>query len=356
MERKRWVLAMLIGLTALTAGSFSTSLAWYVSSSSVAVENLEVKLKTEHNLLISTKIDGKYVSELSTADLDKPIGHFAPVSTMFESKWRNGTNLPEFYEYRGYYTPSDGKPYGPDKITNGFYTQTLYLLSDDDVYVTLDRDFSYVRAHEVANKATAAYLATKALYKNYTADEIYQRLNEVHKSGRMSFYFIEDDQYFILDPNKEGPTYYGGILDTFKDEYFDNYTGTDGISREVVYGEYNDASFIRYGKAPEHAEPAKGEPTCFNAGHRAYTLPFDAEASAAAGFRFKEEPSLSLGDLSDDPNVEENPFAVRLERNKPKAFQLTIYLEGWDHDCVNAVMGASFLAGIQFKILREAYE
>lgn len=356
MERKGWVLAMLIGLTALTAASFSTSLAWYVSSSSVAVENLEVKLKTEHNLLISTEIDGKYVSELDTSDLNPMHGKFYPVSTMFESRWRDGTKLPEFYEYRGYYTPSTGKPYPPDKITTGFFTQTLYLKSDDDVYVTLDRDFSYVRAYELANRRTAAELAGTALYKNWTEEEIYNRLNQINNASRMSFYFMDDDQYFILDPTKEGTTYYGGVLDTFKDEYFDSYVDQNGISREVIYGEYNDASFIRYTEPTEKAIPVVGEPTSFNAGHHAFTCMFDAQASADAGLEFKAEPSLALSDLSDDPHVEKNPFAVYLKRDTPKAFQFAIYLEGWDHDCVNAVMGASFLAGLQFKILREAYE
>lgn len=356
MERKGWVIAMMVGLTALTAVSFSTSLAWYATSSSVSVENLEVKLKTEHNLLISTEIDGEYVSELDKSDLNKMQGNFYPVSTMFESRWRNGTNLPEFYEYRGYFTPSSGKPYPPGKITTGFFTQTLYLLSDDDVYVTLDRDFSYVRAHEYANRRTAASLAGTTLYKDFTEEEIYQRLNQINNASRMSFYFIEDDRYIILDPTKEGTTYYGGILDTFRDGFYDTFVDANGISKEVVYGEYNDMGKIRYGEPTEDVVKAVGELTSFNANHHANTCMFDADASAQAGFAFKEESSLALSDLSDDPHVDKNPFAVHLERDVPKAFQFSIYLEGWDRDCVNAVMGASFLAGIQFKILREAYE
>ena len=355
MNRNRVVLGMLIGLTALTAGSFSTSLAWYITSSSVSVENLEVKLKTEHNLLISTQKDGDYVSELGTKELKPSVGNFAPVSTMFESKWRDGKNQPEFYEYRGYYTPSSGIPYGPEKIETGFFTQTLYLLSDDDVYVTLDRDFLYVRAYEAANRKTAAALAGTYLYRDFTEEEIYERLNQVHKSMRFSFYFQETDQYFIVDPTKEGTTYYGGILDTFRDGYYDRYTGTDGVAREVVYGEYNDASLIRYGELLESDSVVEGELTCFNAAHHGQTRPFDAQASEEAGFKFKEEPSITNSDLSDDPDVEANAFAVHLARNVPLAFTLSIYLEGWDYDCVNAVMGASFLAGLQFKILREAY-
>ena len=346
---------MLIGLTALTGASFATSLAWYATSTSLSVENLEVTLKTEHNLLISTQKEGGYVEKLGTKDLDPSVGKFAPVSTMFESRWRNGENQPEFYEYRGYYTPSSGIPYAPEKITSGFYTQTLYLLSDDDVYVTLDRDFSYVRAYEEANRRTAAALNGTYLYRDYTEEEIYERLNGVSKAMRASFYFQETDQYFILDTNKEGPTYYGGVLDTFRDGYYDRFTGEDGISREVVYGEYNDFGLVRYGDIIDADIVADGELTSFNASHHANSRPFDAEASAKAGLLFKEEPSISLEDLSDDPDVEKNVFAVRLARNVPMAFTLSIYLEGWDYDCVNAVTGPSFLAGLEFKILREAY-
>ncbi len=355
MERKKWVVAMLVGLTAITAGSFSTSLAWYVSATMLQVENLEVKLKTEHNLLISTEMEGNYVSELTTKDLAIDVGAFSPVSTMFESRWRDGNTAPKFYEYTSNILPSTGIPYGPEERKSGFYTTTLYLRSDDDVYVTLDRDFSYVRAYEYANEKQASALMNNPLYAGYTKEEIYDRLNGVSNAMRMSFYFQDSDQYFILDPNKDGSTYYGGILDNSKSHTFDTYVDKNGDSREVVYGEYNDFSYIRYGERLTKTVSAVGEYTCFNADHSAHSYPFDAEASKEAGLAFKEEPSLSLSDLSDDPDVEKNPFAVRLDRNVPKAFNLSIYLEGWDYDCVNAVMGASFLAGLQFKILREAY-
>ena len=354
MERKPLVLAMLIGLTAMTAASFSTSLAWYISSTRLNVEGLDVTLRGDRNLRISTQKEEGYVEKLGTSDLLPIIGDFSPVSTMFESRWKNGTNQPEFYEYRGYYTPSTGIPYAPEKITSGFFTQTLYLKADDDVYVTLDPDFLYARAYEAANREKAKALAGTHLYKNFTEDEIFERLNGIAKSMRFSFYFQEEDRYFIVDPNKEGTTYYGGILDTFRDGVFDTFTNPQGNMYEVVYGEYNDFSFLRYGEQLPETQEAVGELTCFNAAHIAHCRPFDAEASYEAGLRFKEEPSLAPSDLNDDPHPETNPFAIYLERDVAKPFTLSIYLEGWDHDCVNAVMGASFLAGVQFKILREA--
>ena len=274
---------------------------------------------------------------------------------MFESKWRQkgGPKLPQFYEYRGSFVPPSGI-YEPDQIESGFYTQTLYLRADDDVYVTLDPDFCFARAQEDVNRARAHALAGLPLYKDFTEDELFERLNGVANSMRASFYFIEDDKYFILDPNKEGTTYYAGLLDNTKDGYFDDYIDPNYQKYEVVYGEMNDRSLIRYGE--RHAEdiPAVGELTSFNAGHHANTYLFDADASAAAGLEFKAEPALGIEDLSDTTVIENNPFAVLLHRNTPKAFQLSIYLEGWDHDCVNAVMGASFSVGMQFKILREA--
>lgn len=356
MERKRWVVAMLIGLTALTAASFSSSLAWYISSTTLHVDNLEVKLKTDRDLRISTSKEGPFVDELTTEDLDHSRDAFSPVSTMFESRWRDGKTLPKFYEYTSPILPSSGIPYGPQEKTVGYFTQTLFLRADDDVYVTLDSSFCFARAYEYANRLTAESLKNNILYQGYTVDEIYERLNGVANSLRMSFYFPEDDQYFILDPNKEGVTYYGGILDNSKSGSFDTYTDRNGDVREVVYGEYNDIAYIRYGERLSSDRKAEGEHTCFNADHLHNTYPFDEEASKAAGFAFKEEKSLALSDLSDTTVVENNPFAVRLYRDTPKSFQLSIYLEGWDHDCVNAVMGASFLAGAQFKILREAYE
>ena len=349
-------MAMLIGLTALTAASFSSSLAWYISSTVLHVENLEVKVKTERDLRISTSINGFFVDELSTEDLATSNGPFSPVSTMFESRWRDGETMPKFYEYTSPILPSSGIPYGPEEQKKGFFTQTLYLKCDDDVFVTLDSSFCYARAYEYANRRQAESLEHNVMYRDYTVDEIYERLNGVAKSMRISFYFPDDDQYFILDPNKEGSTYYGGILDNSRNGAYDTYNDIHNEAREVVYGEYNDLALVRYGKKLQEDEVAEGEHTCFNADHLHNTYPFDEEASKAAGFAFKEEKSLALSDLSDTTVVENNPFAVRLYRDTPKPFQLSIYLEGWDHDCVNAVMGASFLAGVQFKILREAYE
>ena len=345
---------MLIGMTVLAAGSFSTSLAWYISATTLHVEGLDVKIRAERSLHISTSPENGFVDELQTKDLKTVIGDFSPVSTMFESRWRDGNHDPEFYEYRGYYTPSTGIPYAPERITQGFFTQTLYLLADDDVYVTLDPDFLYARAYESANREKAKSLVGTYMYRDFTEEEIFQRLNSVAKAMRLSCYFQDDDQYFIIDPNKEGITYYGGILDTFHDGVFDTFTDSKGLMREVVYGEYNDASFIRYGDKLIEPVEAEGELTCFNAAHAGLCHPFDANASAAAGLRFKEEPSLAPSDFTDDPNPETNSFAVYLERDVPKAFTLSIYLEGWDHNCVNAAMGASFLTGLQFKILREA--
>ena len=274
---------------------------------------------------------------------------------MFESKWRvkSGANMPQFYEYRGSFVPPTGI-YEPDRIENGFYTQTLYLLADDDVYVTLDPDFCFARAQESVNRLRAHELAGLPLYRDFTEDELFERLNGVTNAMRASFYFMEEDEYFIVDPNKEGTTYYAGLLDNTKDGFYDDYMDPDFKKYEVVYGEMNDRSLIRYGERRDSEIPAVGELTAFNAAHSANTYLFDADASAQAGLEFKAEPALGIDDLSDTTVIENNPFAVLLHRDTPKPFQLSIYLEGWDHDCVNAVMGASFDVGMQFKILREA--
>ena len=135
MDKKKVTIALMATLVGLSGLSVSSSLAWYAASMRLQVNYVEISVLGDRELRIGRDAEEK-VEELGTKDLKK-VSVFAPVSTMFESRWHKNGNLPKFYEYSSFLTPSSGIPYGPFEATSGFYSQTLYLTCDDDVYVGL---------------------------------------------------------------------------------------------------------------------------------------------------------------------------------------------------------------------------
>ena len=348
MKRSRILLASLIGLTALSASSLASSLAWYATASSLAVRTLEMEVAAERDLKVGTSEEVAKMKDKLSGDELQQVVRFAPVSSMFESRWRDGKTMPKFYEYANLITSDQGVPFGPDEVHYGHYSQTLWLYSDDNVYVGFDPAFCFVRAYVEANIATA-----KAMLSTYTLEERVERLNTLEKAIRVSVYDPEEDNYVIVDPYRDGITYYGGVLDNDRDGYYDIYMeGGTGFQKEILYGEYNDYDAIVHGDRCEQAVAAEGELTSFNAGHSYGTHPFDLAASQAKGLFIKQEKSYLFEELGSN-DVKVNPFVIPVHRYTPKPIQVSIYLEGWDLDCVNANMGGSFQANLQFKILRE---
>ena len=89
--------------------------------------------------------------------------------------------------------------------------------------------------------------------------------------------------------------------------------------------------------------------TCFSAKHKARAKRFLLEESLANGLKIKEEPSLTLSELeSYDPEV--NPLVMTLERNVPKKFIFSIYLEGWDFAVENSIIDTRFDLKLQFEV------
>ena len=64
-----------------------------------------------------------------------------------------------------------------------------------------------------------------------------------------------------------------------------------------------------------------------------------------AGLEIKKENSLSLEEVEDK-------FEFPVYENKSTRVVMTIYLEGWDLDCVNSTMGASIKTEMSFKLSR----
>ena len=250
-------------------------------------------------------------------------------------------------------------------MRSGFYSRALYLRAQDNAYVSLDPEECFLNPNEELNMAKAKELHEQNEYMirldeerygtssrvHYTVEEFYERLNALKKSMRVSIYDVENRAYYIFDPHKNGDTVLGGILDNNRDGYFDTYTVDDGTVYETVYGEIEDRSQIAYGARLDEDIPLVGEATSFNAAHLKNSMPFDLEASKQQGLAFKTEQSMTFDQASSE-NPSSNPFVLELNRHEPKKIVLSIYMEGWDLDCINATMGASFIAQLQFRIIR----
>ena len=211
---------------------------------------------------------------------------------------------------------------------------------------------TYLERHRYCTKEELSQ-DEDALYKT-----ILNRLNKVVNAMRFSILIKDGDeyQYAIIDPNKDGVTLLGGILDNSVDQYYDYYL--DDSTNELyerVYGEF----VIEEGKEGKPVYPEKYDKpetfkdpelpsSAFNSRHKKGVWTFDAIASEGNGFKIAEENSLALSDFEGTPKFH---FPVR--DGVPKEVIISLYLEGWDLDSVNYTMEATFNAALSFKIERE---
>ena len=372
MDKKKLIMLSAIGVMALNVMSLSISLAWYAASDRLSVENLEVNIAAKGSLKISkTNEPGSYVTDLKNEDLNQ-LGEdflFAPVSTMCKDTWINDEDkkaAPIFYDSSDKKVLSNGEPY-LEEAGFGFYQTNLYLLTNlRNQFATLDFDNedvekgTYFNYDQASNIARARILHEKYPEWGLSEDEILERLNSLLNCLRISILVNEENyyRYYIIDPTKKDEndvTYLGGRLDNDRNGYFDTYKDADKNNREIIYGEVNDRDLIKYddpisATAPMTHVEAYNQFTAnsFNPefGSRPNAYTYNEEESKANGFEIAKEDSLWLDALKDD----NTNLLIPLKSGVPTKIVLSIYLEGWDLDCVNATMGASFISKLSFKL------
>ena len=353
MNKRRLVISLILGTVALSVISLSASLAWYASSDRLLINTIDLDLRTDESvgLYISTKIDkDSFKDRLKTADLNK-VKEFAPTSSMFHDNWINTKNdVPEFYgltEHDIYGIPDFAKP-----SSEGFYQQKLYLLNNIDYYVTLDAEQTFITSDKTANNLRAQALASDV--PEFTTDEIEEKLNKLENSMRFSILVNTPDfyRYYIIDPNKDENkvTYYAGRLDVNADDYYDTFNG-----KEILYGQVENREAIAYDSPedPSFTKPFKETKNeffgnAFDGKYDKSAYAYNEQNSLQAGVKYKQEPSISLEEIASD----DNPLLIPCYNGVPTEIVLSIYLEGWDLDCYNSTMGASFNAQLSFKLLR----
>ena len=369
MNKRKIIISTLTGTIALAALSISLTLAWYGASDRLNVENLEVSVQAKGNLKVSTSPNHEsFVEDLTNKDLNNLSDDFlfAPVSTMHKKNWMDQkAAVPEFYDSSAKEVLSSGEPY-LEKAEFGFFQRDIYL------YTTMSNQFATLDLSDEADggsffKTGDNFARAQDLYNKYhdvwnlELSEIQDKLDSLINCLRVSILVNqgEDYHYYIIDPTKnEGEvTYLGGRLDNDKNGYFDSYKNLQGEHKEVIYGEVNDRSLIKYDDpvdpdfkdnsgAAVVDEAAHFLSNSFVANSKPSVYTYNEEKSKENSFEIAKEDSLSLEKLKTD----DTSLLIPLVSGEPTKIVLSIYLEGWDLDCINATMGASFNTKLSFKL------
>lgn len=363
MKKNRLVLALYIGVIALAVSSVSMSVAWYAASRTLYVNSIEIYVDADRELDISLSKDEGYVEHIEHTELEAS-GVFMPVTTAHSSDWlsKDNIDMPVFYDETRSYDEENIKLYS--EADRGYFSRKFYLKSDDDVYVTIDPEKTFIRSNTEYNASYAQYLYEKyqsrndEYYKDYSVDELEAMLNRIVDAMRFSLLVKVGDeyQYVIIDPHYNGETtYLGGLLDNDVDRYYDYYIKQNTVNDyyERVYGEViGDKSLYVYDEGLENDSSyldSNQAPNVFNARHKKGIKRFNLEKSLEKGLEIKKEEAIDLKDFS----REIKPYHFPIYADTPKEVVISIYIEGWDLESVNYTMGAAFISDLTFKIDRE---
>ena len=360
--KQRIIMSCIIGSVALSALSLSITLAWYASSDRLNVSAFEVQINGSHNLLISTATDKDSFKESLTKEELNDVDLFVPVSSMYKSTWmENKGDTPYFYDNSFYNVPSSGIPQMM-RAERGFYQQKIYLLSDITYNITLDTEETKFLFNDELNQKRAEELHKEN--DELTVEEYKKYLDDLINCIRLSILIPDENnyQYFIIDPYKKEneQTKLSGRLDNDGDGYFDTYEylSDDGIiEKETVYGEILDRSKLVYDDptgepVQELEEKAHFYGNSFIGLSKGSAYSY-SEDKTLENLEEGEEIYVYEDSLSyDDINRADSKLLIPCEAGVPKEIVVSIYLEGWDLDCVNATMGASFVDNISFKLAK----
>ncbi len=363
MKKNQIILTVLVSIIALGTIGVGASLAWYLNSNNLYVDAIDIKIKSDSELKISTSTDlSTFVTELDFSNNRN--NDYKPVTSAYSSAWMENHNpLPTFYDDTANYGRENNGSV-KEEAASGYFTQRLYLYSDDDVDVIIDPNKTSLKANALFNNEHARNLynhvhgvAEKDVPYEYrsligkSVAEIEDELNRLVYAMRYSILVPgENYQYGIIDPNKDANKVveYGGLLDLDIDQCYD-YFAKDGQQYEQLYGDINNPDCVRYSPGQSEDSDELAEYDAFKAKHKANVNRLDLNASREAGLVINQEKSFSLDDFKGN---EVKPFFIRLNANEVQEIVLSIYIEGWDLESVNYTMGATFDADIAFKVDR----
>ena len=350
---------MYVGVIALAVASVSMSVAWYAAARSLYINGINIRIDTDRDLKISTSLDGDYVEKIDHIEHEAD-GVFFPLTSAHSSLWMSEKkDMPVFYDESRNYDTEVERAF--EEASTGYYSQKYYLKADDDLYITIDPEKTFIKANKDYNSGYASYLYEKYQseqdphYSKYSEKELLDMLNHVVEAMRFSILIKDEEEYSytIFDPYYSEATFLGGTLDNDVDEFFDFYKKTNTNEYvERVYGEVIalESQYVYDEGLSEDSELIEGQgslPSAFNARHKQGIKRFNLEESKKKGLEIKKEEVIDLN------NFTYRDFYFPVYRDKPKEVVISLYIEGWDKQSVNYTMGAAFTSDITFKIARE---
>ena len=340
MSKRRLVIGGFGLLCALGVSSISMSLAWYASGTRLLVSGMDVTFVGSKEIKIGISPEGEFKESLGE-ELNQ-IDNYYPVSSMFSSKWLDGKGTtPKFRNSYRSVDPNVKSTYQEStEATGGYFQQELYLYSEFNVWITIDKEMVSFLPDEAKNKDRAQRLAETS---SQSYEEILQDLNNVTKSLRFSILNPQADEYgyYIIDPFKQEDTYLCGTLDNTQDGYYDNIDG-----QEIVFGEYDHEEEIVYDAPLPDDSSITGRQSVFNSKHKAGVKTFNPNQLDENKLGAHIEDSIARNDIED-------VIEIPLKAQEPKKIVVSLYLEGWDRDNIDYSAYGSFNASISFKIRRE---
>lgn len=352
-KKSRIIIAMMLGCIILCSASVTFSIAWYAADKRLVIDGIEVTVDDYKELLISIDDENFYSRIPIEKDTTNSITtRFLPVSSIYSEI---EDDKPVFYEGDQYSLDRD--PSKPSKARDGYFQQEIYLKSNSNVLATIDIDKTFFEANERKNEEfIEEYPSYDGANNLISAGTRLEQMNKLRYSMRYSLFVPSTNGYYIVDPLKEDKdnysedTYFGGILDTSLNNiyYYDTYI-KDNKEYEVLYGDVNDRDLIVYDEPSSSDGDSPSTLNGFNAIHKANAYTFNYEKSIENGLIIAKEKSYGPSDL----NSETTDLLIPLKKDISTKVVLSIYMEGWDRDCINSTMGASFNSYISFKIARD---
>lgn len=341
--KKRLVITSLVVSSALLLGTIGTTVAWFAGSPYLEYNNINIGI-SDKNIEISDD-DVNWESSLDSEDLGI-VDNFRPVSSMYSNEWiKNKKTTPEF---RNGFTTADQQFMNDSArapiASTGYFSHAIYLKSDSDVYLTVDPEKTYFDANKDKNKLAAKDL--KLYYPELTEEQIYENLNSITKSLRMSILvlnnsgteLLRDYKYYVIEPYKDRDTLFGGVLDMDENKYYDQVN-----DYEAVYGDIANTDKAVYDEPSEYDGTIEGEYSVFNAKTEKGVHHFNLDASLENGMTIAKENSIAL----EDANKE---VFIPLEADVSRKLIISFYMEGWDLDNTNVTMYANFIINVSFMI------
>lgn len=334
------------GLLVFTASVLATSsLAWFTVGNTTYVRNLQIAYEANDFTVEIKDTNGDFISsETGVFVFSDPVSTSA-VSSMYTDDWYDVNTVDPEVDFPGLRTT-----YGSQRSNTrtpiaspgvNYLAFELYFSCKQDAYVYLDETTSVKPNHDI-NVATSNSSPAYSLIPSMTPEA----LDKITDSIRISFF--SNMGYTIFEPNVESSseTRFAGKLDIAPSDGFYDF---DEDGKEFLYGEY-DPSCLEQLDYQEVTVENSFEPqgNAFEGVSKKGNLAYSEEKVQELDSKglIAHEKTYTLKEL--DLDADDKHPLLFIPAGSTRRMVMSIYAEGWDKDCTNAVEFASFATNVVF--------